>query len=72
MAAGRNGVKAIAESLQFFFKAGCLHNSGCPGTLYRVGWPWIYRDSSVSASQLLGLKVCTTMPGESLYLDQEA
>ena len=36
-----------------------LHSPGCPG-LCRPGWTLSHRDSPASASQVLGLKVCTT------------
>jgi hypothetical protein len=32
-------------------------------SICRPDWPRIHRDPSASASLVLGLKVCTTMPG---------
>jgi hypothetical protein len=50
---------ANRKSLSFFL----LVNSGCPGT-HSVDQAGLeLRNSPASASQVLGLKVCTTMPG---------
>ena len=52
--------------LVWFLRQVSLFNSpGCPGTSScRPGWSWTHRDSSVSASQVLGLNVCAPpLPG---------
>ena len=47
--------------LFLFFETGFLSSFGvCPGTSsYRPGWPRTHRNPPASASQMLGLKVCT-------------
>ena len=39
----------------------CCVVLSCPGTLCKPGWPQTHRDLPASASQVLGLKVCTTI-----------
>jgi hypothetical protein len=46
-----------------------LCSPGCPGT-HSVDQAGLeLRNSPVSASQVLGLKVCTTMPGETSFFN---
>lgn len=48
----------------FIFETGSLGNPGCTVTHYVASFE--LTDPSVPASQVLGLKACTTMPGSTL------
>jgi hypothetical protein len=45
----------------------CMYSSGCPGTHFVDQAGLELRNLPASASQMLGLKVCATMPGYLFY-----
>jgi hypothetical protein len=47
-----------------FFKTGFLCSPGCPGTHFVDQAGLELRNPPASASQVLGLKACATMPGD--------
>jgi hypothetical protein len=55
----------------FFFKTGFLCRPGCPGTHFVDQAGLELRNPPASASQVLGLKACTTMPGALGVLNRE-
>jgi hypothetical protein len=50
----------------WFFETGFLCSPGCPGTHSEDQAGLELRDPPASASQVLGLKACTTTPGSVL------
>jgi hypothetical protein len=65
------GLEKLRVSLLFFFffwffrDRVSLCSPGCPGTHFVVQAGLELRNLPTSASRVLGLKVCATMPGES-------
>jgi hypothetical protein len=53
----------------FFPRQGSLYSSGCPGTHFVDQAGLELRNPPASASQVLGLKVCTTMPSLKILLN---
>jgi hypothetical protein len=51
----------------FFRDRVSLYSSGCPGTHFVDQAGLELRNPPASASQVLGLKVCATMPGKSMF-----
>jgi hypothetical protein len=52
-----------------FFKTGFLCSPGCPGTHFVNQAGLELRNLPASASQVLGLKVCTTTARHGIFLD---
>jgi hypothetical protein len=61
---------SFSSSSSFFFNGFSLYNSGCPGTcsVDQVRSQTLNSDLPVSASQVLGLKVCATTVQLNLLL----
>jgi hypothetical protein len=50
-----------------FFETGFLYSPGCPGTHFVDQAGLELRNPPASASRVLGLKACATMPGQCFY-----
>jgi hypothetical protein len=60
----------LSNFLKFYFCDVSLYSPGCPGTLF-VKQAGLKLRSAYFCLQMVGLKVCSTMPGFCIFLMEE-